>query len=159
MSEEPMTGDGHCLVHGTAVSLGGRAILLIGAPGCGKSDLALRLIEAGATLIADDAVRIIACDEPQTGRCRAESIPAGDGLLMVRSIGIIRIDTSPPHAQAARLAMVIRLDDPALRTDAADPRLGTWSALPGRPVPLISLAPFETSTVAKVKLALQRWGL
>lgn len=161
MSQEQLTGGGggHCLVHGTAVSLGSRAILLIGAPGCGKSDLALRLIEAGATLIADDAVRIIACDEPQTGRCRAEPLTAGVGLLMVRGIGIIRFDTSPPDDNATRLALVVRLDDPALRTDADDPRLDTWSALPDRPVPMISLAPFETSTVAKVKLALQRWAL
>lgn len=159
MTQEPMSTDNQCLIHGTAVSLGRRAILLIGAPGCGKSDLALRLIEAGAALIADDAVRVIACDQPQRGRCSAQPLPAGTGRLMVRGIGVIRVDTPPFDGAVTRLALVIRLDDPAFLADSSGPHLDSWSALPGRPVPMISLAPFELSTVAKVTLALQRWGL
>jgi HPr kinase/phosphorylase len=33
-------------------------VLLLGPPGSGKSDLALRLIDAGFTLVADDRVDI-----------------------------------------------------------------------------------------------------
>ena len=42
------------LVHATAVAIGGRAVLLRGPSGSGKSDLALRLIDAGAELVSDD---------------------------------------------------------------------------------------------------------
>ena len=42
------------LVHATAVAIDGQAVLLRGPSGSGKSDLALRLIDAGARLVADD---------------------------------------------------------------------------------------------------------
>ena len=42
------------LVHATAVAIDGEAILLRGPSGSGKSDLALRLIDGGAQLVADD---------------------------------------------------------------------------------------------------------
>ena len=42
------------LVHATAVAIEGEAVLLRGASGAGKSDLALRLIDGGARLVADD---------------------------------------------------------------------------------------------------------
>ena len=46
----------HILVHGTCVALGTKGVLLLGSSGSGKSDLALRLIHDGATLVADDRV-------------------------------------------------------------------------------------------------------
>src|SRR5690349_3553448 len=45
-------------VHATAVAIEGRALLLRGPSGSGKSDLALRLVDGGARLIGDDRVRI-----------------------------------------------------------------------------------------------------
>ena len=45
-------------IHATAVELYCNAILLQGEPGCGKSDLALRLIHEGAKLISDDRVKL-----------------------------------------------------------------------------------------------------
>ena len=44
------------MVHGTAISIGGHAVLIMGESGSGKSDLALRLIDRGAILISDDVV-------------------------------------------------------------------------------------------------------
>lgn len=41
-------------LHATSVSIGGRAILIEGVSGAGKSDLALRLIDRGAVLVSDD---------------------------------------------------------------------------------------------------------
>ena len=55
MTERTQTGTaGRLLLHATAVAIDGRAVLLRGASGSGKSDLALRLIDAGARLVADD---------------------------------------------------------------------------------------------------------
>ncbi len=43
-------------VHATAVALAGRCVLLLGPSGAGKSDLALRLLDRGWRLVADDRV-------------------------------------------------------------------------------------------------------
>ena len=42
-------------LHATCVTLGDRGMLITGPSGIGKSDLALRLIDGGAKLVADDA--------------------------------------------------------------------------------------------------------
>ena len=46
------------LANVTAVAIGGRALLIDGPPGSGKSSLALALIDRGALLIGDDAVHL-----------------------------------------------------------------------------------------------------
>ena len=43
-------------IHGACVDLSGAGVLLRGPSGSGKSDLALRLIDGGASLVADDRV-------------------------------------------------------------------------------------------------------
>ncbi len=48
----------HRLVSGTALAWDGLGILLLGPTGCGKSDLAIRMIEAGARLVSDDVVEL-----------------------------------------------------------------------------------------------------
>jgi hypothetical protein len=60
-----MMTESHLLLHGTCVSVGGAGVLILGAPGAGKSGLALRLIDEPAMeypaflrgeLVADDQV-------------------------------------------------------------------------------------------------------
>ena len=46
------------MVHGSAIAIHGKGVLLLGPSGSGKSDLALRLIDRGAKLICDDVVHI-----------------------------------------------------------------------------------------------------
>ena len=41
-------------IHVSSVAIDGRAVLIGGRSGAGKSDLALRLIDRGATLVSDD---------------------------------------------------------------------------------------------------------
>ena len=41
-------------VHASAVAADGRAVLITGPSGSGKSDLALRLLDRGFTLVSDD---------------------------------------------------------------------------------------------------------
>ncbi|MBM3488544.1 MAG: hypothetical protein FJX67_18250, partial [Alphaproteobacteria bacterium] len=45
-------------LHATCIAVDGIGVLVRGASGAGKSDLALRLIDAGARLVADDQVLV-----------------------------------------------------------------------------------------------------
>lgn len=75
-------------IHGTAVELFGKAVLLRGQPGSGKSDLALKLIDRGATLISDDQIRI----EKEGGSLFLSAPKSIANLLEIRGLGIIYFD-------------------------------------------------------------------
>lgn len=131
-------------IHGTCVAVEGRGALLRGASGSGKSDLALRLIERGAQLIADDQV-ILEVDEASV---RASAEPRLHGKLEVRGIGILDV----PHVQAAPLLAVFDLCAPEDVPRLPEPE---WAQLlPGTKVRLFRLAPFEASAPDKVRLTL-----
>ena len=129
-------------IHATAVAIDGRGIVLLGPSGAGKSDLALRLIDRGALLIADD--RIDLCDDGAQVMLSAPARIAG--LIEVRGLGILRFShVTAPLALCVELVaaeMVERLPEP----DA--------ELFCGYKVPLVRLAPFEFSAPIKVELAL-----
>ena len=141
------TTDAALLIHATAVAIGGRAVLLRGPSGSGKSDLALRLIDAGAELIADDQ-----CELTRRGEAIVVRAPATiAGLLEVRGIGIVRL---APCA-AAPLALIADLVPPE-RLERL-PELGR-ETIHGVAVPVLALAPFEASAAAKLRLAMAALG-
>lgn len=146
------------VLHATAVAIHDRGILLLGQSGSGKSDLALRLIDNGARLIADDAVRVTACDSPQPGRCQAAALPGASGRLMVRDIGIIRLDPALTATAPTLLSLAVSVDHVPPPLPGQFASLGQCLPLADRPLPLVHLRPFEASAPRKVLLALQRWG-
>ena len=88
-------------IHGTAVELFGKAVLLRGQPGSGKSDLALKLIDRGATLISDDQTLV-----EKEGNVLFLSAPKSiANLLEIRGLGIINFD----HIDHVCLALVVDL--------------------------------------------------
>ncbi len=132
------------MVHGTAVRLGRAGLLLRGPSGSGKSDLALRLIESGAALIADDQVAL-AHDGAEIWLSAPPSIA---GMIEVRGLGILRL----PRAPRAALRLVCDLV-----TRAAVERLperGTCDFF-GVAVPQVALCGFDASTPAKLRFALR----
>jgi HPr kinase/phosphorylase len=131
------------LAHATTVAIGGRGVLLRGASGSGKSDLALRLIDAGARLVADDQSEL--WRDGDSVLVRAPETIAG--LIEVRGLGIVHLDSLP----VARLALVVDL----VALDAVE-RLPEQrsEAILGISIPLVALAPFEASAPAKLRLAL-----
>jgi HPr kinase/phosphorylase len=127
-------------VHGTSVAWKQAALLLRGPSGSGKSDLALRLIEAGAGLIADDQT----CLAMRKGRLTASAPPPIAGLLEIRGIGIVQVAA----ARATPLVLVVDLVLPENLTRS--PRASHCTYL-GVTLPRIFLAPFEASAVAKLR--------
>ena len=72
-------------VHGACVAIDGRAVLIEGRSGEGKSDLALRLIDRGARLVADEQV---ICQR-QDGALIASPTAQAAGRIEVRGLGIV----------------------------------------------------------------------
>lgn len=130
-------------VHASCVSQDGAGILIRGLSGTGKSDLALRLIKDGAQLVADDQVFL----QVQNGRIFACAPEPLYGLLEVRGIGIIRM--LPQVSAPIRLVVDLTQNDEIERL----PTTKTTN-LRGVIFPKINLWAFETSAVAKVRIAL-----
>jgi HPr kinase/phosphorylase len=131
------------LVHATAVAIGGRAVLLRGPSGSGKSDLALRLIDAGARLVADDRSELRRDGDAILVRA-PETIA---GLIEARGVGILQIDS----LASAELALIVDLVAPEAVERLPEPRSET---ILGLSISLIALAAFESSAPAKLRLAL-----
>lgn len=107
-------------------------ILIRGKSGTGKSDLALRLIDAGAVLVADDQVLLENKTASAPARLR--------GLLEVRGLGIVRL----PFVEKTTIALTVDL------CSAAE-----IERLPKRFDGVMRLDAFCESAVAKIKLALR----
>ena len=90
-------------IHGTCVARDGAGVLILGPPGAGKSDLALRLLRRGFDLVADDQVDIAA------GRASPPATLAG--LLEVRGLGIVKC----PHVSGVNLKIVVALTETSER--------------------------------------------
>lgn len=131
----------------TCVAIGNRAVLIEGAPGSGKSSLALALIDRGAVLVGDDSVLI----EPRGERLIAHPHPATRGLLEVRNLGLLPF----PVCEEAPVALVLVLDPQAPRfVEAAES-----ATRAGIVLPLLRLAPDGPVQHLKAKLALEHYGL
>ncbi len=129
-------------VHGTCVAIDGAGVLLRGPPGCGKSDLALRMIDGGAVLVADDRVLL----EAAGGVLVASAPDALAGLLEARGLGILRLEAAARHA----LHLVVDLVAP----EAVERLPAPASAeICGVALPLCRLDPFAASAAAKLRLA------
>lgn len=124
------------------------AVLLSGWPGSGKSDLALRLIDRGWSLVADDRVRLWSSGGALYGRA-PETLA---GLIEVRGVDIAPL----PRRELARIELVVAClpgDDPLDRLP--EPETQT---LAGVTLPRLALHPLEASAPHKVELALARGG-
>lgn len=141
-----MTAAGVLLTGTTAVAVAGRALLIEGEPGSGKSSLALALIDRGASLIGDDGVWLTL----EGGRVMAKPPPCITGLLEVRGVGLIRLP-----AVSAPVGLILRLDTAAPRLpDPLDHR-----ELLGRTVPLLLLQQNAAQLALRAEHALALHGL
>ena len=129
-------------IHGTCVDVAGTGVLLRGPSGSGKSDLALRLIDDGACLVADDRVDLMI----EGADVVASAPPRLAGMIEVRGVGVARL----PSVARARVGMVIDLVDDGAVDRLPEPAVCT---LLGVDVRLLRLAPLAASAAAKIRLA------
>lgn len=134
-------------IHATCVAIEGNGLLLMGASGSGKSDLALRLIDRGAILVSDDYTALAIAD----GRLRASPPTSIAGLLEIRHIGIVNLS----YVIDVPIALAIALDEKPERM----PDRPAMIDLLGISLPCVALAGLEASASVKAEIALQRFGL
>ncbi|MBX3482822.1 HPr kinase/phosphorylase [Phenylobacterium sp.] len=116
-------------------------ILIEGPSGAGKSDLALRALDHGFRLVADDRVLLWA----DGGRLWGRAPDPLAGLIEVRGQGVV-----PVAAVAfSGVALKVRLEPPERMPDPA-----TETVL-GVEIPLMAADPFELSAPAKLGRALE----
>jgi serine kinase of HPr protein (carbohydrate metabolism regulator) len=130
-------------IHASCIAIGTRGLLLVGGSGAGKSDLALRLIDRGAVLVADDRCELF--DQRGTLFCRPPELLAGK--LEVRGLGIV----TRPWTAPVPVVLAVRLTDRYERLPEA-----YYEEVAGRTMPAVRIAPFEVAAPLKVELALER---
>ena len=130
-------------IHGTCVAIGNEAILFRGPSGSGKSDLALRVINCGGTLVSDDQT-IIVRQEDELIMSSPENIR---DKIEVRGVGIVNM----PAKKEVRLGLVLDMM-PSEKIDKIPLPQFCWYL--GLQVPVLGLHPFENSAPLKVQLAI-----
>ena len=134
-------------VHASAVAIDGRAVLISGPSGSGKSDLALRLLDRGFTLVSDDQTLVKRDGE----RLMASAPPNIAGKLEIRGIGIVDLD----HVDNVPVALLVELTSEIQRL----PDDSRERPIAGIPLPLVSIDAMSASAASKVALALDLQGL
>ena len=122
-------------IHASCAARDGAGVLILGPPGTGKSDLALRLIDRGFILVADDRVVI------ENGLASPAASLAG--LIEVRGLGLLRL----PYCAPVRLALAIELTD-------AEERLPSPAHHAALRLPVWRLDPRPASAAQRAELAL-----
>ncbi len=134
-------------LHASCVAINGRAVLIEGRSGAGKSDLALRLIDRGARLVSDDYT--IVFRDGRDGPLRASPSPTIAGRIEVRGIGIVPM----PHVDRVPVALIVTLAEEVERLPADPP---ATRHVAGVQVPVMMLEGALPSAPIKLELALAR---
>lgn len=136
-------------VQATAIAIADRAILLIGPPGCGKSDLALGMMRHGGALIGDDGIALVM----QDGRLIAQPLTARRQRLRVAGIGSVTVPCAGPTPAA-----LVVTGDPVARRRDRESSVSQFGPVEGHWLPQVALPLYGFATPDKLLLALDRWG-
>ena len=128
--------------HGVFLAIMNTGVLITGASGVGKSEVAMDLVQRGHQLVADDAVEIYRGEQSELiGECPEQL----KGYLEIRGLGIINILKmfgSSAVLDSYRLQLVIELIDATnseiQKVDRLAPSLKDWALL-GIKVPCLTM--------------------
>ncbi len=132
-------------IHATCVAIDGHGVLIMGPSGAGKSDLALRLIDRGAMLVADDRCIIEASD---AGSLLASPPATLAGKIEVRGIGIVAMDFTPRIGVA--VVVTLEVDPPRMPDEGDSIEIGRQR------LPRVRVDARQASAPVKVALALRQ---
>jgi HPr kinase/phosphorylase len=140
------------IMHATTIAAGGRAAMICGASGRGKSDLALRCLAVPEALLGVGPVGLVSDDQTIVRLVDGDLLVSAPeplrGLLEVRGVGICKL----PYVSQARLNLIVDLVD---RGDVVRmPQGGQRKTVLGVAVRRVALAAFEYSAPLKVLMAL-----
>ncbi len=137
-------------IHATCVALpspaGPLGMLLLGAAAAGKSDLALRVVDAGGWLVADDRVRL----EVRDGTLHAAPLPGFEGLVALRGLGLVQV----ARLDSAPVALAVHLEAPGGPAEQEPLPAERSETIAGVEVPALTLDPASASAVPRLRLAL-----
>ena len=134
-------------VHASTVAIDGRAVLITGRSGSGKSDLALRLLDRGFTLVSDDQTLV----RRDGDRLIASAPPNIAGKLEIRGLGIVEMEA----AGDVPVALLVELTSDMQRL----PDEGRERHVLGVALPMVTIDSATASAASKVAIALDRMGL
>ena len=134
-------------LHASTVALDGRAVVISGPSGSGKSDLALRLLDRGFILVSDDQTIVRRSGE----QLIASAPPTISGKLEIRGVGIVTME----QVDDVPVAMLVELTSEIQRL----PDDSRERPILGISLPLISVDAMTASAASKVALALDRLGI
>ena len=135
-------------LHASTVAINGRAVLFTGPSGSGKSDLALRLLDRGFTLVSDDQTIV----RKDSDRLVASAPPNIAGKLEIRGIGIVEME----RVDNVAIALIVELTNSQIQRLPDDSR---ERPILGVKLPLVTIDALTASAPSKVALALDRMGL
>lgn len=130
-------------VHATTLAINGHGVMLVGPSGAGKSDLALRLIDRGATLVSDDYTEITRDDDSLVAT-PPELIA---GQMEIRGVGIVAV----PFISSITVQLMVELGDEVDRMPDA-----RWRTIAEQRVRAIAIDPRHASAAIKVEYALRQ---
>lgn len=129
-------------LHATCVAIGGRAVLIEGPSGSGKSDLALRLIDRGAVLVSDDYTLCVRAEKSLL----ASAPVTIAGKIEVRGLGILAM----AHVDRVPVVLLVRVGEAVERL----PEPGRTRRIAGVEVAMVTLDALTGSAPIKVEMAL-----
>lgn len=134
-------------VHASTVALDGRAVLITGPSGSGKSDLTLRMLDRGFTLVSDDQTIV----KNIGNALLASAPPTIAGKLEIRGVGIVEME----RTDNVPVALIVELTSEFQRL----PDDSRERPILGLKIPLVTIDAMTASAPSKVAIALDRMGL
>lgn len=133
------------LHHASCVEFKGKGILILGDSGAGKSDLAIRLLDAGGTLVSDDYVEVI----NENNQVIAKTAPNIGGMIEVRGIGLMNVD----FLSETKLDLVLELVTPNLIDRLPE---DFYFEEGNAKIPFFKFDGFCSSAIAKINLIIDK---